>query len=72
MRHASADAAQMAANPSLAVLSVAYHGLDMAVANAFMTGTASLGGDRAVQYFEYGCAMSPREIREILEGGHAA
>jgi hypothetical protein len=61
------DAAQMAANPSLAVLSVAYHGLDLAVANAFMAGLASLGSDRAVQYFEYGCAMSPREIREILE-----
>jgi hypothetical protein len=61
------DAAQMAANPPLAVLSVAYHGLDPAVANAFMTGLASLGSDRAVQYFEYGCAMSPREIREILE-----
>ena len=61
------DAAEMAANPSLAVLSVAYHGHDSAVANAFMAGIASLGSDRAVQYFEYGCAMSPREIREILE-----
>jgi hypothetical protein len=57
----------MAANPSLAVLSVAYHGLDSAVASAFMAGIASLCSDRAVQYFEYGCAMSPREIREILE-----
>jgi hypothetical protein len=58
------DAAQMAANP---VLSVAYHGLDPAVADAFVAGMATLNGDRAMQYFEYGYAMSPKEICDILE-----
>ena len=61
------DPAQMAANPSLAVLSVAYHGRDPAVANAFVAGMATLDGERAVQYYEYGYAMSPKEICDILE-----
>ena len=59
--------AQMAANPSLAVLSVAYHGRDPAVANAFLAEMATLDAERAMQYYEYGYAMSPREICEILE-----
>jgi hypothetical protein len=61
------DPAQMAANPSLAVLSVAYHGRDPAVTNAFVAGMATLDNERAVQYYEYGYAMSPKEICDVLE-----
>jgi hypothetical protein len=49
------------------LLSVAYHGRDPAVANAFLAGMATLDAERAMQYYEYGYAMSPREICEILE-----
>jgi hypothetical protein len=61
------DPAQMAANPSLAVLSVAYHGRDPAVANAFVAGMSTLDDERAVQYYEYGYAMSPTGVCDILE-----
>jgi hypothetical protein len=61
------DPAQMAANLSLAVLSVAYHGRDPAVASAFVAGMSTLDGERAVQYYEYGYAMSPKETCDILE-----
>jgi hypothetical protein len=61
------DPAQMAANPSLAVLAVAYHGRDPAVASAFVAGMSTLDGERAVQYYEYGYAMSPKETCRILE-----
>jgi hypothetical protein len=61
------DPAEMAANPSLAVLSVAYHGRDPAVASAFVAGMSTLDGERAVQYYEYGYAMSPKETCRILE-----
>lgn len=49
------------------MLSVAYHGPDPAVANAFAAGIATLGSERAVQCYESGYAMSPKEICDILE-----
>ena len=38
----------VAAIPALGVLSVAYHGINRAVANAFVGGIGSLGGDRGL------------------------
>jgi hypothetical protein len=51
----------------MAVLSVAYHGHDRAVADAFVAGVGSLGGERGLQYYEYGYNMSPRAVCAILE-----
>jgi hypothetical protein len=58
---------QAAMNPAMAVLSVAYHGHDRAVADAFVAGVGSLGGERGLQYYEYGYDMSPRAVCAILE-----
>lgn len=61
------DAGQVATDPAMAVLSVAYHGRDKAVADAFVTGVGSLGDERGLQYYEYGYNMSPRAVCAILE-----
>jgi hypothetical protein len=58
---------EVTAHPALAVLSVAYHGRDPAVAEAFVEGMGSLGGKRGLKYYEYGVSMSPRAVCEILE-----
>lgn len=58
---------EVAAHPALAVLSVAYHGRDRAVAGAFIVGVGSLGGKRGLKYYEYGVGMSPRAVCKILE-----
>jgi hypothetical protein len=57
----------VAANPALGVLSVAYHGMDRAVANAFVSGVGYLGGRGALQYYEYGYSMSPKAVCTFLE-----
>jgi len=57
----------VAANPALGVLSVAYHGMDQAVANAFVSGVGYLGGRGGLQYYEYGYSMSPRAVCTFLE-----
>jgi hypothetical protein len=57
----------VAAHPALAVLSVAYHGLDRAVAGAFIDGVGLLGGERGLKYYDYGISMSPRAVYTILE-----
>jgi hypothetical protein len=61
------NARQAARDPAMAVLSVAYHGHDRAVADAFVAGVGSLGGERGLQYYEYGYNMSPRAVCAILE-----
>jgi len=61
------SARQAARDPAMAVLSVAYHGHDRAVADAFVAGVGSLGGERGLQYYEYGYNMSPRAVCAILE-----
>ncbi len=61
------DAEEVAAKPSMAVLSVAFHGRDRKVADAFVAGMGSLGGERGLQYYEYGYNMSPRAVCAILE-----
>jgi len=51
----------------MAVLSVAFHGHDPAVAAAFVEGMGNLADQRGVQYYEYGYNMSPKQTCEILE-----
>ena len=48
-------------------MSVAYHGTDRAVSEAFVEGTGLLGRDSGGKYYEYGYNMSPRAVCEILE-----
>ena len=60
-------AADVAGHPALAVLSVAYHGADQAVSEAFIEGLSLLGRERGGKYYEYGYNMSPRAVCEILE-----
>jgi hypothetical protein len=50
----------------MAVLSVAFHGGDEGVADAFVGGIGVLGGERAAQYYEYGFSMSSKVVRDIL------
>jgi hypothetical protein len=52
--------ADVTTNPALGVLSVAYHGMNRDVANAFVGGISSLGDERGPQYYEFGYSMSPR------------
>jgi hypothetical protein len=61
------DPDQAAASPSLAVLSVAYHGDDPAVASAFVDGMGKLGVERGLQYYEYGFSMSSKAVGQLLE-----
>lgn len=61
------DPDQAAASPSLAVLSVAYHGDDPAVASAFVAGMGKLGPERGLQYYEYGISMSSKATCQLLE-----
>jgi hypothetical protein len=61
------DPDQAAASPSLAVLSVAYHGDNPAVAGAFVAGMGKLGPARGLQYYEYGYSMSPKAVCQLLE-----
>lgn len=61
------DPDQVTANPSLAVLSVAYHGDDHAVASAFVAGMGKLGPERGLQYYEYGYSMSSKAVCQLLE-----
>jgi hypothetical protein len=58
---------QAAANPSMAVLSVAFHGLKPGVADAFIEAMGSLGAERGPHYYEFGWRMSPKAIRDLLE-----
>jgi hypothetical protein len=60
-------AAEVVAHPALATLSVAYHGTDREVSEAFVEGLGALGQERAVKYYEYGYNMSPQAVCKILE-----
>lgn len=61
------SAEEVAADPLMATLAVAYHGLDEAVANAFVAGIASLGADAGRRYYEHGIRLSSTQIRNVLE-----
>jgi hypothetical protein len=58
---------EVANDPTMAVLSVAYYGHDEAVANAFVVGIASLGAEAGQDYYELGVRMSSQETRNALE-----
>jgi hypothetical protein len=51
----------------MAMLSVVYHGQDLAVAEAFVEGIAALGPERGEDYYEYANVLSPQQVRDILE-----
>jgi hypothetical protein len=56
-------AKEMAADPAMAVLSVAYHGDDPAVAEAFVAGITSPEVQNGEAYYEYGYIMSTTDVR---------
>jgi len=51
----------------MGVMSVAYHGADAAVVDAFAAGILSLSPGEAKKYYEYGLRMSPEVVRDALE-----
>lgn len=58
---------EVAAGPGLGVLSVAYHGADPQVADAFVAGTAFLGEKSASRYSDWGYNMSAPAVQQMLE-----
>lgn len=61
------DSVDVSADPAMAVLSVAYHGKEPAVAEAFVTGIGSLGAERGEDYYEYANMLSSKQVRDLLE-----
>jgi hypothetical protein len=61
------DSADAAERPAVAALSVAYHGTDPGVCQAFADALQSLPPEQAAKYHEYAFDMSPLAVREILE-----
>jgi hypothetical protein len=61
------SAGEAAARPAMAALSVAYHGADPAVCQAFTDGMRQLPPDRASQYHEHAYNMAPLAVQRILE-----
>lgn len=57
----------VAARPAMAALSVAYHGADPTVCQAFAAGLRQLPPDDAVKYHEHAFNMSPLAVQRILE-----
>ena len=55
------------ADPAMGVMSVAYHGTDPTVVNAFAAGILALSPDDAKKYYEPGLRMSPEIVRNALE-----
>lgn len=62
-----ASAEQAIDDPAMGVMSVAYHGADAAVVDAFAAGILSLSPGEAKKYYEYGLRMSPEAVRDALE-----
>jgi hypothetical protein len=62
-----ASAEQAINDPAMGVMSVAYHGADAAVVDAFAAGILSLSPGEAKKYYEYGLRMSPETVRNALE-----
>jgi hypothetical protein len=56
-----------AARPAMAALSVAYHGANPAVCEAFTAGMRQLLPERASQYYEHAFNISPLAVQRILE-----
>jgi hypothetical protein len=61
------DAADAAARPAMAALSVAYHGANRAVSEAFVDSLRLLSSDHAMQYYEHAYNMAPLAVQRILE-----
>jgi hypothetical protein len=61
------DPRQVAARPGLGALSMAMHGGNRAVAEAFMAGLALLTPEAGPTYYENAYSMSSTAIRQILE-----
>ncbi|HEY9523433.1 MAG TPA: hypothetical protein VIR33_09340 [Thermopolyspora sp.] len=61
------DAAQAAAQPELAILSVMTHGLQRPVARAFVEAMKDIPYDHYPYYYDYGFELSSLSIRKILE-----
>jgi hypothetical protein len=58
---------QVAANPGLAVLSVAMHGDEPSVCEAFVAGLASTHPEQGSAYYEMAYAACPAAARSVLE-----
>lgn len=58
---------EVAIDPALATLSVAFHGTDRAVIDAFVAGIKSLAPDDGLKYYEYGYSLSPLAVQQLLE-----
>jgi len=61
------DMAEVQANPLLAILSVAIHGRNRAVLEAFAAAALNEADGNAAYYYEYAYRMSPLDIRHMLE-----
>lgn len=59
--------ADAAARPAMAALSVAYHGADRAVSQAFVDSLRLLSRDHALKYHEHAYNMAPLAVQRILE-----
>jgi hypothetical protein len=61
------DSAEMEINPLLSLLSVAIHGRNRSVAEAFVKAAQANADGDVPYYYEYGYCMSSPEIRNLLE-----
>ena len=61
------NAADAAARPAMAALSVAYHGANPAVSHAFVDSLRLLSSDHAMKYYEHAYNMAPLAVQRILE-----
>ena len=62
-----ASSEQAIADPAMGVMSLAYHGADVAVVDVFAAGILSLSPGEAKKYYVYGLRMSPEIVRNALE-----
>jgi hypothetical protein len=61
------NAADAAARPAMAALSVAYHGANLAVSKAFVDSLRLLSPGHAMRYHEHAYNMAPLAVQRILE-----
>jgi hypothetical protein len=61
------SAADAAARPAMAALSVAYHGANLAVSRAFVDSLRLLSPGHATSYHEHAYNMAPLAVQRILE-----
>ena len=58
---------EVASRPAMAALSVAYHGANLAVSQAFVDGIQQLSTDHVLKYYEHAFNMAPLAVQRILE-----